>query len=99
MARLTWTRGRFAKLEPRPGLGWPWPQAQIAGISPSTTSVAVVYAVMVETGYIQAELGKIILQQALVPLHAVDIRPAIVSATPGSRRASGRKPMRHYRTT
>ncbi|HEU0216254.1 MAG TPA: cation:proton antiporter, partial [Stellaceae bacterium] len=31
-------------------LGWPWPQAQIAGIALSTTSVAVVYAVMVETG-------------------------------------------------
>src|SRR5436190_15031480 len=35
----------------RYGLGWPWPQAQIAGIALSTTSVAVVYAVMVETGY------------------------------------------------
>jgi Kef-type K+ transport system membrane component KefB len=30
----------------RYGLGWPWPQAQIAGIALSTTSVAVVYAVM-----------------------------------------------------
>jgi len=45
----------------RYGLGWPWPQAQIAGISLSTTSVAVVYAVMVETGYNRTELGKIIL--------------------------------------
>jgi Kef-type K+ transport system membrane component KefB len=40
------------------GLGWEWPQAQIAGIALSTTSVAVVYAVMVETGYNQTELGK-----------------------------------------
>src|SRR6516162_9417818 len=39
------------------GLGWPWPQAQIGGIALSTTSVAVVYAVMVETGYNQTELG------------------------------------------
>ena len=31
--------------------GWPWLQAQIAGIALSTTSVAVVYAVMVETGF------------------------------------------------
>src|SRR5208282_1798349 len=31
-------------------IGWTWPEAQIAGISLSTTSVAVVYAVMVETG-------------------------------------------------
>src|SRR5215471_21346168 len=30
-------------------LGWSWPEAQIAGIALSTTSVAVVYAVMVET--------------------------------------------------
>jgi len=43
------------------GLGWSWPQAQIAGIALSTTSVAVVYAVMVETGYNRTELGKIIL--------------------------------------
>jgi Kef-type K+ transport system membrane component KefB len=42
-------------------LGWDWPQAQIAGIALSTTSVAVVYAVMVETGLNQTEIGKIIL--------------------------------------
>ena len=43
------------------GLGWDWSQAQIAGIALSTTSVAVVYAVMVETGLNQTEIGKIIL--------------------------------------
>ncbi|HEX9702307.1 MAG TPA: cation:proton antiporter [Rhodospirillales bacterium] len=42
-------------------LEWPWPQAQIAGIALSTTSVAVVYAVMVETGFNRTEIGKIIL--------------------------------------
>jgi Kef-type K+ transport system membrane component KefB len=42
-------------------IGWPWAQAQIAGISMSTTSVAVVYAVMVETGFNKTEIGKIIL--------------------------------------
>jgi Kef-type K+ transport system membrane component KefB len=47
-------------------LGWPWPQAQIAGIALSTTSVAVVYAVMVETGYNQTELGKIILAACFI---------------------------------
>ena len=46
--------------------GWPWPQAQIAGIALSTTSVAVVYAVMVETGYNNTELGKIILAACFV---------------------------------
>ena len=50
----------------RYGLGWPWPQAQIAGISLSTTSVAVVYAVMVETGYNRSELGKIILAACFI---------------------------------
>jgi len=42
-------------------LDWPWPQAQIAGIAMSTTSVAVVFSVMIETGYNRSELGKIIL--------------------------------------
>jgi len=48
------------------GLGWDWPQAQIAGIALSTTSVAVVYAVMVETGFNQTEIGKIILAGCFV---------------------------------
>jgi Kef-type K+ transport system membrane component KefB len=47
-------------------LDWPWPQAQIAGIALSTTSVAVVYAVMVETGFNQTQLGKIILAGCFV---------------------------------
>jgi Kef-type K+ transport system membrane component KefB len=50
----------------RYGLGWSWPQAQIAGISLSTTSVAVVYAVLVETGFNKTELGKIILAACFV---------------------------------
>src|ERR1700689_3738712 len=48
------------------GLGWPWPQAQIAGISLSTTSVAVVYAVMIETGFNKSELGKVILAACFI---------------------------------
>lgn len=47
-------------------LGWPWPQAQIAGIALSTTSVAVVYAVMVETGFNKTELGKVILAACFI---------------------------------
>jgi len=46
--------------------GWPWPQAQIAGIALSTTSVAVVYAVMVETGFNRTEIGKVILAACFV---------------------------------
>lgn len=45
---------------------WPWPQAQIAAISLSTTSVAVVYAVMIDTGFNRTELGKIILAACFV---------------------------------
>ncbi|HLJ39643.1 MAG TPA: cation:proton antiporter [Steroidobacteraceae bacterium] len=48
------------------GLAWPWPQAQIAGISLSTTSVAVVYAVMIETGFNKTEIGKIILAACFI---------------------------------
>jgi len=47
-------------------VGWPWDQAQIAGISLSTTSVAVIYAVMIETGFNRTELGKIILAACFV---------------------------------
>ena len=47
-------------------LGWPWPQAQIAGIALSTTSVAVVYAVMIETGFNKTEIGKIILAACFI---------------------------------
>ena len=46
--------------------GWSWPEAQIAGIALSTTSVAVVYAVMVETGFNKTELGKVILAACFI---------------------------------
>jgi len=46
--------------------GWPWQQAQIAALSLSTTSVAVVYAVMIETGYNRTELGKVILAACFI---------------------------------
>jgi Kef-type K+ transport system membrane component KefB len=46
--------------------GWSWPEAQIAGIALSTTSVAVVYAVMIETGLNASELGKIILAACFI---------------------------------
>jgi Kef-type K+ transport system membrane component KefB len=48
------------------GIGWHWPQAQIAGIALSTTSVAVVYAVMIETGFNRTEIGKIMLAACFI---------------------------------
>lgn len=47
-------------------IGWDWRAAQIAGIALSTTSVAVVYAVMVESGLNETSLGKIILAACFV---------------------------------
>ena len=47
-------------------LGWPLPQAQIAGIALSTTSVAVVYAVLIEGGYSETAMGKMILAACFI---------------------------------
>lgn len=47
-------------------LHWPHNAAIIAGIALSTTSVAVVYAVMVETGLNSTELGKILLAACFI---------------------------------
>ncbi|MFZ5633238.1 MAG: cation:proton antiporter [Bacillota bacterium] len=46
--------------------GWTLAASEIAGIALSTTSVAIVYAVMVETGYNATDLGKIILAACFV---------------------------------
>ncbi len=46
--------------------GWNLQAAQIAGIALSTTSMAVVYAVMVETGLNEKELGKLILTACFI---------------------------------
>lgn len=47
-------------------LGWSLHQAQIAGIALSTTSVAVVYAVMIEGGYSDTAMGKMILAACFI---------------------------------
>jgi Kef-type K+ transport system membrane component KefB len=47
-------------------LGWTLRASEIGGIALSTTSVAVVYAVMVETGLNREELGKLILAACFV---------------------------------
>ena len=54
--------GAFARW----GLGWDYRGALIAGIALSTTSVAVVYAVMVESGFSSTDLGKLILASCFV---------------------------------
>jgi Kef-type K+ transport system membrane component KefB len=56
---LVWVFAQFV-------LGWPLHQAQIAGIALSTTSVAVVYAVMIEGGYSDTAMGKMILAACFI---------------------------------
>jgi Kef-type K+ transport system membrane component KefB len=46
--------------------GWDWPAATICGIALSTTSVAVVYAVMIETGLNETDFGKLLLAACFV---------------------------------
>ena len=55
-----------AFLVARFGLGWPLAAAEIAGLALSTTSVAVVYAVMIESGLAAQEIGKLILAACFV---------------------------------
>ncbi len=47
-------------------LGWPWRPAWLAGVALSTTSVAVVYAVMLELGFNQTKYGKAILAACFI---------------------------------
>ncbi len=47
-------------------LGWTSTASQIAGVALSTTSLAVVYAVLVETGLTDTEIGKIIMASTFV---------------------------------
>ena len=46
--------------------GWDMRQSQIAGIALSTTSLAVVYAVLIETGLAASELGKILMAATFI---------------------------------
>jgi len=47
-------------------LGWAWRPAWLAGVALSTTSVAVVYAVMLELGFNQTPYGKAILAACFI---------------------------------
>jgi Kef-type K+ transport system membrane component KefB len=47
-------------------LHWDWAPAKLAGVALSTTSLAVVYAVLVETGLTRTEIGKIIMAATFV---------------------------------
>ena len=46
--------------------GWSWRQAEIGGIALSTTSLAVVYAVLVESGLNATKIGKLIMSATFI---------------------------------
>src|SRR3989338_6255543 len=68
-------------------IGWSLNAALIAGIALSTTSLAVVYAVLVETGLNRTELGKIIMASTFVTdmgtalaLSIIFVKPTLYTA-------------------
>ena len=65
-------------------LHWSLRAAEIAGIALSTTSLAVVYAVLVETGLTEARIGKIIMAATFVTDFGTALALAIMFITPGS---------------
>src|SRR5213082_141192 len=62
-------------------LGWPLQQAQIAGVALSTTSVAVVYAVMIEGGYSETAMGKTILAACFITDFGTVVALGVLFAT------------------
>jgi Kef-type K+ transport system membrane component KefB len=63
--------------------GWDLHAAQIAGIALSTTSVAVVYAVMIESGLATREIGKLILAACFVTDLGTVLALGVLFADPG----------------
>ena len=64
-------------------MGWNLRAAQIAGVALSTTSLAVVYAVLVETGLTNTPIGKIIMAATFVTTSAPRWRSACFSSGRG----------------
>lgn len=46
--------------------GWDWPAAQLGGVALSTTSLAVVYAVLVESGLNDTRIGQLIMSATFI---------------------------------
>ncbi len=63
-------------------LGWSTPAAQIAGVALSTTSLAVVYAVLVETGLTHTPIGKLIMASTFVTDFGVALTLAVLFIRP-----------------
>lgn len=65
-------------------LGWDWRAAQLAGIALSTTSLAVVYAVLVETGLTNTTIGKIIMASTFVTDFGTAAGLSLIFITPNT---------------
>jgi Kef-type K+ transport system membrane component KefB len=65
------------------GLRWSGPAAQIAGVALSTTSLAVVYAVLVETGLTATPIGKIIMASTFVTDFGTALALSLLFIHPG----------------
>lgn len=66
----------------RYGLGWDWQAAEIAGIALSTTSVAVIWAVAVETGLARTELGQLLISATFVTDLGTVLALSVLFVTP-----------------
>jgi Kef-type K+ transport system membrane component KefB len=62
--------------------GWGLRQAEIAGVALSTTSLAVVYAVLVETGLTTKDIGKVIMAATFVTDLGTVLALSILFITP-----------------
>ncbi len=64
-------------------LGWSVQASQIAGVALSTTSLAVVYAVLVETGLTEMRIGKIIMASTFVTDFGTALALSLLFIRPG----------------
>ncbi|MFH1261889.1 MAG: cation:proton antiporter [Pseudomonadota bacterium] len=67
----------------RHALGWSWKAAEIGGLALSTTSLAVVYAVLVETGLTKTKIGKIIMASTFVTDFGTAAGLSLLFVSPG----------------
>jgi len=63
-------------------LGWEWRASEIAGVALSTTSLAVVYAVLVETGLTETTLGKLIMAACFITDFGTALALSLLFITP-----------------
>jgi Kef-type K+ transport system membrane component KefB len=64
-------------------LHWTWQASQIAGVALSTTSLAVVYAVLVESGLNETRIGKIIMASTFVTDFGTALALSLLFIHPG----------------